>query len=144
MKEQKAVLVGGGVADWGKAMAAPDGVARFTYATEGTARLSVEDRDDAYLYVYFTGVDDINDEHIVTSGFGNGTMTDGDGDTINIKVDWYWKDQQDQGRFTLWSGNGKWAGIEGVIDVKLKPALTSSDSRFGAFLEGEGTVRQSG
>mgnify|MGYP000300418146 CR=1 FL=1 len=136
----KATLLGGGVADWGTFIPTSDGVSTFTYETEGTMRLELEGRDPVYLYGYLTGMDDINDEHIVTSGFGNMILTDIDGESIYCKVDWFWKDEQDQGTFTLWKGTGKWEGVQGQIQVFLRPALTGSDTRFGAFLEGEGEV----
>lgn len=140
MTKHNAVLLGGGVADWGKMIPNPEGNMSFTYETEGTLRLELENREPVYLYGYLTGIDQITEEHIVTSGFGNMTLTDIDGDTIYCKVDWFWKDDLDQGTFTFWGGSGKWQGTQGKLDVILRPALTESDTRFGAFLEAKGEV----
>ncbi len=137
-----ATISGGGVAAWGKAIPTQSELASFTYETEGTLKVSIDGRPDAYLHAYLTGMDDIDSSGIVRSGFGNAIFTDIDGDTINVKVDWFWDapTEEDRGRFTLWEGSGKWAGIDGYFDVVLKPALTGDETRFGAFLEGSGEI----
>lgn len=140
MSEHKATLAAGGVADWGEFMETESGLSSFTYSTEGTVRLSIDGRGDFYFYGYMTGMDHIDSDHIVTEGFGNMRFTDIDGDCIFTRVDWFWKDDKDQGVFRLFRGTGKWKGISGEIAVVLKPALTGSESRFGAFMEGEGAV----
>lgn len=140
MTKLNAKLLGGGVANWGTFIPTSEGMSTFTYETEGTMRLDIEGKDSTYLYGYLTGMDDINEEHIVTSGFGNLELTDIDGDKIFVKVSWFWKDERDQGEYNIWSGTGKWTGVQGKIDVVLKPALTNSETRFGAFLEGEGHI----
>lgn len=137
-----AQIQAGGVAVWGKAMPTSKGLSGFTYETEGTLKLSIDGRDPAYFYVYMTGLDNIDTEGTVRDGFGNATLTDIDGDNIHVKVDWFWDTQslEDRGRFTLWSGSGKWNGVSGELDVVLKPTLSGEDDRFGAFLEGQGNV----
>ncbi|GEM_PF-2397027 len=140
MSSLKASLTGGGIAKWGKFIPSADGLHTFTYETEGTMRLDLEGKEPLYFYGYLTGMDDINDEHVVVSGVGNLILKDLEGDAIMCKVDWFVKDGKDKGMFRFWSGTGKWEGIDGEIDVTLNPALTETDDKFGAFLEGEGTV----
>lgn len=143
-----AVFEGGGVAQWGNPMDIGSNLLTFCYEVTSTMRLTIEGCEPAYFSFSIRGMDEINQEGEVTSGFGKVQAEDDQGDRWYGNVDWFLEDGRDKGKLVMRSGTGKWATCTGEFDLDLwgrpaelnAPMPPAGPMKFIGFVEGAGTI----
>ena len=140
----------GGSADWALPVRCGESMLRCTYEAYLMGRFVLDDDQTHYLKLRIAGVDDIDADGEVPSGWGSLEFQDRDGDYLLGHTDWYRRDGVDYGTWTLSSGTGKWQGTSGKIELVLygmSQDLTMEQpparaSRYFGWLEGEGTLER--
>lgn len=149
MKEKlNAVFEGGGVASWGSPVEVDREISTFCYEVTSTMRLTIEDREPAYFSFSIRGMDEINRQGEVTSGFGKVQAEDDQGHRWYGHVDWFLENGRDKGKLIMRNGTGKWSKYSGEFDLDLwgrpadlnAPMPPAGPMKFVGFVEGTGTV----
>jgi hypothetical protein len=147
MGSQRVEVAAGGSADWSTPVRVDEAQLQAPYEGIFSVRLAVGGTSH-YLKMRIIGVDEMDNEGEVPSGFGALEFQDEDGDYIRGRTDWFRADGADQGTWTFNSGTGKWAGINGKIPMLLNYMADDLAAvlpppgpiRFVGFLEGAGEI----
>jgi hypothetical protein len=148
MAAQRVDIAAGGSADWSTPVRIDDSTLQASYQGIFMVRLSVDGGESHYLKMRIVGVDEMDNDGEVPSGFGALEFQDADGDYIRGRTDWFRADEKDQGSWTFNSGTGKWEGISGKVPMLLTYMADPLDAvlpppgevRFVGFLEGSGEI----
>lgn len=119
MAAQKLEIVSAGRADWMIPIRVEEDLLKVAYEAWFMSRLTLGDGDVHYLRLRFFGVDEMDNEGEVPSGFGILEFQDDGGDILRGRTDWYRRDGVDRGTWTLDSGTGKWQDAEGTAEMVL-------------------------
>lgn len=141
-------VIVGGSADWGAPVRSSEDLLRTWYEAYLMGRFEFADGERHYLKLRIVGIDEIDNEGEVPSGWGSLEFQDADGDWLRGHTDWYRRDGQDYGTWTFSSGTGKWEGATGTVelvlfgmpqDLEMEQPPTRASRYFG-FLEGRGAL----
>ncbi|MEV1290454.1 hypothetical protein [Micromonospora sp. NPDC049679] len=148
MASQRVEIASGGHADWSTPVRVDESILQGSYQGIFMCRFTFEGGAAHYLKMRIIGVDEMDNDGEVPSGFGALEFQDSDGDVLRGRTEWYRRDGVDRGTWTFASGTGKWKGAAGKVDMfltymadelgtKLPP---SGPIRFIGFLEGTGEL----
>lgn len=140
-------IAAGGSADWSTPVRVDGAQLQAAYEGLFSVRLAV-DGSPHYLKMRIVGVDEMDNDGEVPSGFGALEFQDEDGEFIRGRSDWFRADGRDQGTWTFTSGTGKWEGIGGKVPMLLNYMSTDLEAKlppsgpitFVGFLEGTGEI----
>ncbi|WP_214371230.1 hypothetical protein [Pseudonocardia sp. H11422] len=148
MATQRVEITAGGNADWSTPVRVDESMLQGSYQGIFMARFAFADGRAHYLKMRIVGVDEMDNDGEVPSGFGALEFQDADGDVLRGRTDWYRSDGADRGTWSFASGTGKWKGTNGKLEMlltyladdltmKLPPR---GPVRFIGFIEGAGDI----
>ncbi|MGH2970258.1 MAG: hypothetical protein ACRDK0_14540 [Solirubrobacteraceae bacterium] len=148
MAAQNIEIMCGGSADWGAPVRASATLSKTWYEAYLMNRFALEDGSVHYLKLRIVGIDEIDEDGEVPSGWGSLEFQDGDGDVLCGHTDWCRRDGVDGGVWTFSSGTGKWEGATGSAELVLYGMPEDLEmeqpprdaSRYYGFLEGTGRI----
>jgi hypothetical protein len=148
-KNQALQITAGGSAEWGEPIPVAGGSFQTTYEAHVAVRFVIANAEPIYFRLRIIGVDDIDSEGEVPSGWGAMELQDPDGDVLYGRVDWWRRGQDDGGDWFFESGTGKWRDCQGRAEMlflfggpedRFAPMPPTGPIRFYGFLEGSGQL----
>ncbi|MHA6795612.1 hypothetical protein ACVGVM_19140 [Pseudonocardia bannensis] len=148
MAAQHVEIAAGGNADWSTPVRVDDSLLQASYQGIFMVRFAFADGRSHYLKMRIVGVDEMDNDGEVPSGFGALEFQDADGHRLRGRTDWYRADGADRGTWSFNSGTGKWEGASGKVEMLLNYMADDLDAelppkgpiRFVGFIEGAGEI----
>jgi len=149
MTERNVSMLAGATARWGRQVRRNEQLMTVGYEADVMAKFIVEGHGPFYMRGMFTGMDDVDAQGEVPTGFGFVTFQDiKSGDELRGRVDWYLEEGRDKGTFHFEDGSGAWSGVQGELPVDLAfttkepgaPLNSGEPVEVMGFLEGTGRL----
>ena len=148
MAAQRVEILTGGSADWGAPVRFDEETLKTWYEAYLMNRFTFADGQVHHLKLRIVGIDVIDNDGEVPSGWGSLEFQDLDGDYLRGHVDWYRRNNEDGGTWTFSSGTGKWQGASGTAELALYGMPQDLDAempprgpiRYYGWLEGTGEI----